>query len=278
MNHRKPINQKSFIKDIYKRILSDDVSGMAAQLAYFFLLSLFPLMIFLVSLLPYLPIKQGDILSFAAMYAPAETMDMIEHNLTEVMRGNGKLLSAGIIGTIWTASGGMNAIISAFNKAYDVKESRNFAVSRGLSILFTLGMIAVFITALLLPVFGKQIGILLTEQLGLSEEFLSAWNVIRWVISSTVLFIVFLAIYWFAPNIKLTCLSILPGAIFAVLGWITASFAFSFYVEKSAHYSAAYGSLGGMIVLMIWFYLTGIIIIIGGEINAIVSSRKKPDC
>ncbi|PLT31910.1 YihY/virulence factor BrkB family protein [Peribacillus deserti] len=276
--NRKSITQTSFIKSIYKRILRDDVSGMAAQLAYFFLLSLFPLMIFLVSLLPYLPIKQEDILGFAAIYAPAETMDMIEKNLNDVMKGNGKLLSLGIIGTIWTASAGMNSIISAFNRAYEVKESRHFIVSRLLSILFTIGMIAVFLTALLLPVFGKQIGILLTEHLGLSEEFISSWNVIRWVISSIVLFIIFLAIYWFAPNIKLKCLSIVPGALFAAAGWIVSSYAFSFYVEKSTHYSSAYGSLGGIIVLMVWFYITGIILIIGGEINAIVSSRKKPDC
>ncbi|WP_409297008.1 YihY/virulence factor BrkB family protein [Peribacillus sp. SCS-26] len=276
MKTGKNIPDKSVLKELFSRLFVDDLSGMAAQLAFFFLLSLFPFMIFLVSLLPYLPIKTDDILAFAAMYAPEDTMAMIEQELTRVLNGSGKLLSLGIIGTVWSASAGMNAIVRSFNKAYRIKDGRHFALSRLLSILFTLGMMIVFIIALLFPVFGRQIGILLADYFGMSEEFLSVWNLCRWVISGFVLLVIFMMIYWLAPSIKLKCLTVLPGAVFATIGWISVSYAFSIYVEKVAHYSAMYGSLGGMIVLMIWFYLTGIILIIGGEINAVISSRTKP--
>lgn len=268
----------SFFKTFIKRLQVDDVSGLAAQLSYFFLLSLFPLLIFLFTLLAYPPFSQEDILRIVRSYAPDGSMAIIEGNLAEVMEGNSTLLSFGVIGTIWSASNGMNAIIKAFNHAYGVKESRTYFISRGMSIILTLAMIFVFIVALLLPVFGKQIGIFLFAEFGLSDEFLSIWNHMRWVISTIVLFIVFTILYLIAPNKKLKCLTVIPGAIFATAGWSLVSFLFSFYVAYFANYSATYGSLGGIIVLMVWFYLSGLIIILGGEINALISNKEQPKC
>ncbi|RUQ25558.1 YihY/virulence factor BrkB family protein [Peribacillus cavernae] len=268
----------SFLVNLFKRIHRDDVPGLAAQLAYFFLLSLFPLLLFLVTILPYLPFSHQDILSVVRSYAPPESMKLIEENLEEVMRGNGKLLSFGIIATIWSASNGINAIVRAFNKAYNVVEDRHFLVARGMSIILTVAMIFVFIVALLLPVFGKQIGLLLTAHFGFSDEFIQVWNALRWVISSLVLFFVLVMLYWMAPNKKVTCLSVFPGAFTATIGWSLVSLGFSFYVDKYSNYASTYGSLGGIIVLMIWFYLSGFIIIIGGEINAVESERKEPNC
>jgi membrane protein len=160
----------SFFKTFIKRLQMDDVSGLAAQLSYFFLLSLFPLLIFLFTLLAYLPFSQEDILNTISTYAPAGSMKIIEANLSEVMEANSTLLSFGVIGTIWSASNGMNAIIKAFNQAYGVKESRTFFISRGMSILLTLAMIFVFIVVLLLPIFGKQIGVFLFAEIGQSES------------------------------------------------------------------------------------------------------------
>ncbi|WP_240620226.1 YihY/virulence factor BrkB family protein [Peribacillus acanthi] len=278
MGVKKEWMTKSFVFELYERIKGDDVSGWAAQLAFFFLLSIFPLLIFLVTLLPYLPIHQEDILSFIRDYAPEESMKLIETNVAEIMKQNGRLLSFGVIATLWTASNGINSIIKAFNRAYDVKENRSFIVSRGLSIVLTIGMIFVFVIALLLPVFGKQIGSLIFAQFGFSDEFLQIWGTIRWLLSSIILFIVFLVLYWIAPNIKLKCLSVVPGTLFATIGWILVSYAFSYYVSNFGNYTSTYGSIGGIIVLMIWFYLTAHIIILGGEINAMVSEKKDPTC
>lgn len=264
---------------LWKRVQEDDVVGLAAQLAYFFLLSLFPLLIFLVTLLPYLPITQEEMLGVVADFAPGQTMSFIETTLDEIMSHQNKtLLSFGIIATIWSASNGMNAIIRALNKSYNVKESRSFIVARGMSILFTVAMILVFIIALLLPVFGKQIGVYLFTELGLTSQFIAFWNMLRWLFSALIIFVVFLVLYWIAPNKKFKCIDATPGAIFATVGWLLVSYGFSYYVSNFGNYSAMYGSIGAVIVLMIWFYLSGIIIILGGEINALSSYLKDEKC
>ncbi|WP_409972171.1 YihY/virulence factor BrkB family protein [Bacillus sp. Bva_UNVM-123] len=258
--------------------MEDDLFGLAAQLAYYFLLSLFPLLLFLVTLLPYLPITETDILAVVKDFAPQGAFEFIESNLHELTTKNIQLLSFGIIATIWSASNGINAIVRAFNKAYEVQESRSFLVARGMAILFTFAMLFVMIIALLLPVFGKIIGVYLFSKFGLSDDFLALWNTLRWLVSSIILFIVFTGLYWIAPNKRLSCISIIPGALFATIGWELSSLAFSYYVTNFGNYSATYGSIGAIIVLLIWIYLTGIIIIIGGEINALHSKIKDENC
>ena len=265
----------NFIKLLYKKVVDNDIAGMAAQLAYFFLLSLFPLLIFMVTLLPYTPLMQEDIFKVIQDFAPAETFSMIQKTLNEVMANrSGGLLSIGIIGTLWSASNGMNALMKSLNRAYEVEEDRGFIVARGLAVVFTLAMIFVFILALLLPVFGKQIGMFIFSSIGFSVMFLKVWDVLRWVVSPIILFIVFLCIYYFAPSLKIKCLTAVPGAIFASLGWIIVSLAFSYYVSNFADYSLTHGSIGGIVVLMLWFYLSALIIMVGGEINAIMGDEK----
>jgi len=268
----------ALLSRLWKRVMEDDLFGLAAQLAYYFLLSLFPLLLFLFTLFPYLPITQEDILGVVRDFAPAGSIELIEANIQELTTKNIQLLSFGIIATIWSASNGINAIVRAFNKAYEVKESRSFLVARGMSILFTFAMLFVMIIALLLPVFGKVIGVYLFAKFGLSDDFIEIWNTLRWLVSSIILFIVFTGLYWIAPNKKLTCISIIPGAIFATVGWELSSLAFSYYVSNFSNYSATYGSIGAVIVLLIWIYLTGIIIIIGGEINALHSKITDENC
>ncbi|MFB1050932.1 YihY/virulence factor BrkB family protein [Paraliobacillus sp. JSM ZJ581] len=265
----------SFLTQLLKRIGEDDVTGLSAQLAYFLLLSLFPFLIFLVTLVGYIPFDNVDIISFFSAYAPAEILDLIENNMDNITnRRNGGLLSIGIIGTLWSASNGINAIIRAFNKAYDVEENRSFIVSRLIAIVLTIAMLLVIIMAFLLPIFGRQIGIFIFSFFGLSEGFLEIWDTMRWVISSFVLFVVLLALYMLAPNKRVSLKNVAVGAIFATIGWQLVSLAFSYYVTTLGNYSATYGSLGSVIVLMIWFFLSGMIIIVGGEINALLNEKR----
>ncbi|WP_312472456.1 YihY/virulence factor BrkB family protein [Neobacillus sp.] len=271
--------RSSLLRLLWHRIEEDDLPGLSAQLAYFLLLSLFPLLIVLFTLLPYFPIPHQDMLGMIRDFAPVEAMDLIEKNVDEIMNHrNGGLLSFGIIGTIWSASNGINAIVRAFNKAYNVKESRSFIVSRGVAILLTFGLIFVFILAIILPVFGKEIGLFLFSKLGYTTEFIKLWNTLSWLVSAIILFLIFTGLYWIAPNVRLRCRSALPGAIFATVGWIISSIGLSFYVGNFSNYSLTYGSIGTIIVLMIWLYITAFIIIIGGEINAFYSERNRSNC
>jgi membrane protein len=271
--------RKSLLRLLWHRIEEDDIPGLSAQLAYFFLLSLFPLLILIFSLLPYLPIPYPDILGSIREFAPPQTMDLIEKNVNHVMNNrNGGLLSIGVIGTIWSASNGIHALVRAFNMAYNVKESRSFIVSRGMAILLTIGMIFVFIVAVLLPIFGREIGIFLFSYLGFKMEFLRIWEMLRLVVSALILFLIFTGLYWIAPNVKLRCRSAFPGAGFATVGWILSSYALSFYVSKFNNFSLTYGSIGAIIVLLIWLYISGFIIILGGEINAFYTEKNKSNC
>ncbi|WP_112179923.1 MULTISPECIES: YihY/virulence factor BrkB family protein [Paraliobacillus] len=265
----------TFAKQLFKRFNDDDVIGLSAQLAYFFLLSLFPFLIFLVTLIGYLPLDYQDILNFMATYLPAGTFELIEDNIEQIVnQRNGGLLSIGIIGTLWSASNGTNAIMNAFNKAYDVEENRSFIVSRLIAIVLLLAMLLVIIVAFLLPIFGKAIGVYVFSFVGISGGFLEVWDALRWIISSMVFFIVFLALYMLAPNKRIHIKDAVIGALFATIGWQMVSLGFSYYVSTIGNYSAAYGSLGGVIVLMIWFFISGVIIITGGEINAILKRRR----
>ncbi|NUK31682.1 YihY/virulence factor BrkB family protein [Parageobacillus sp. VR-IP] len=266
----------TFVRELVRRFYEDEVPRLSAELAYYFLLSLFPFLIFLMTLLAYLPIPHEDVLSVVRQYAPEEALHLIETNIRRIMDyQNGKLLSISIVGAIWSASNGMNAIVRAFNRAYGVEENRPFWLARGVSVLLTFGLIFVIIVALVLPVFGKMIGLFLFSVFGFSKEFLMLWNAFRWVISSLILLIVFTALYYFAPNKKLRCANVIRGAIFATIGWIITSLAFSYYVNNFVNYTAMYGSLGGIIILMVWFYLSGMIIVLGGEMNAIFDCERE---
>lgn len=271
--------RSSLLKLLWHRIEEDDIPGLSAQLSYYFLLSLFPLLIVLFTLLPYFPIPHQDMLGVIRDFAPVEAMDLIEKNVNNIMdQRNGGLLSFGIIGTIWSASNGINAIVKAFNKAYNVKESRSFIVSRGMAILLTFGMILVLILAIVLPVFGRQIGLFLFSQLGYTTEFIKVWNTLSWLVSAIILFLIFTGLYWIAPNVKLKCRSAFPGAVFATVGWIISSIGLTFYVGNISNYSLTYGSIGAIIVLMIWLYISAFIIILGGEINAFYSEKYRKNC
>ncbi|MGE6489313.1 YihY/virulence factor BrkB family protein [Paenisporosarcina sp. NPDC076898] len=267
---------KGFFQELMARIQHVDVTALGAQLAFFFLLALFPLMIFLVTLLPYLNLQEDQLFHILRTYAPDDVYKLIDGTLDEVLSDrNGGLLSIGILATIWSASNGMNALIKSLNRSYDLEETRPFIVARAISVIFTLLLIMLFVVALVLPIFGEQIGTFIFSYLGYEQGFLTVWNNIRWTIPPVMIFVVFMLLYWIAPNRKLYLKSVIPGAIFATLGWILVSLAFSFYVSSFANYSATYGSIGGIIVLMMWLYFSGTILMVGGQINAVMQQRKE---
>ncbi|WP_318616484.1 YihY/virulence factor BrkB family protein [Sporosarcina sp. YIM B06819] len=267
---------QGFWKELLIRIKKIDVTGLASQLAFFFLLSLFPLLIFLITLLPFLNIDDTQVFLYIREYAPASVAMLIEDTLAEILTNrNGGLLSVGALATIWSASKGMNALTKALNLSYYTAETRSYVVTRALSLVFTVLLIVVFLIALILPVFGRQIGILAFSVFGLEEGFLAIWQSLRWSIPPVLIFLVFVTVYWVVPNIKLRWKSVIPGAAFATIGWILTSFVFSFYVGNFGSFSSTYGSIGAIIVLMMWLYFSGIILMLGGQLNAVMSERES---
>ncbi|MFD4818258.1 YihY/virulence factor BrkB family protein [Peribacillus butanolivorans] len=265
-----------FSKQLIKEIKKDRVTGLAAEQAYYYLLALFPLLILLLSILPYLNIDIQTAMDTIKTFMPTETVEVIEENIINILsERNGGLLTFGFLGTIWSASNGMNAFIHSMNIAYDVKETRNFIKARFISIILTLGLVVAFIVMLGLPVFGKVIIDLLQQVISLPEEMQSLFSLLRWIIAVVVISLVLTFLYRFAPNKSFPIKHVIPGAVTATVLWLGISLGFSFYVSNFANYSSTYGSLGGVIILMLWLYLSGLIFVIGGEINAILHRQNS---
>ncbi|TAA71757.1 YihY/virulence factor BrkB family protein [Planococcus salinarum] len=264
-----------FLKELWKRINDVDVTGLGAQLAFFFLLSIFPLLIFLITLLPYLNIAEEQVYLFMSNVVPGEVYILIEETLKEILtEENRSLLSFGLIATIWSASLGMNALIKSLNRSYGVEENRPILIARGMSIITTVLMIFILLIALVLPIFGRQVGIFIFSFLGLEAGFLETWNTLRFSIPPLIIFVVAAVIYWAAPNVKLDFKSVLAGSTFTAIGWLGVSFGFSVYINNFANYSATYGGIGGVIMLMLWLYVSAILLMVGGQINAVMQSRR----
>ncbi len=265
-----------FAKIFYERFLEDRVFDLSAQCAYYFLLSLFPFLIFAVSLLGFLPFTSADVLDFMSEHIPGNPSPIIEENIAMIMDVKRKgTLSVSLLFSLWTASRGIDALVYALNRAYRIKKERSFIHSTFLSVLLTLGMIVVFMSALILTVFGEKLEQMVHLFLHIQEGNIIVSNTFRWIINLIILSLTFMALYYIAPYKCITCKDVIPGSIIAAVGWQLSSLGFSFYINQFASFSATYGSLGGVIILMTWFYLTAMIMMIGGIINAILPDWKK---
>jgi membrane protein len=258
-------------KRVWREIQDDNVTGYAAQIAYYFLFSLFPFFLFLTAVIAYIPVPNllDRIIELLGEMLPADALHLVQDNVrTLVTERRGGLLSLGIVLALWTASAAMSAIMDALNRAYGVKEGRPFWKSKGLALLLTVGFTLFIVGSMVLLIFGPQIGEWIAGKVGLGAVFDVAWNILRWPV---ILFLMILAmgvLYYAAPDVEQEWKWITPGAVFSVLGWILASLAFSYYVNNFGAYDKTYGSIGAVIILLTWMYLTGLFILVGGEINS----------
>lgn len=268
-----PVTTHGFWKVLYREINEDNVFNGAAALAYYLLLALFPLMIFMLSLLPYLPIEDlhSKVMGVFSRAMPGEAAAAVEGTIAEVTQSKkGGLLSFGAVATLWAASAGLYAIMQQLNITYDVKESRPFWRARGTAILMTLMFIILIPGAFTMIVFGGALQGWLDSIVGLGGALDVLFVVGRYVIALLFMVLAFALLYYFGPDVKQSFRFITPGSVIGVAVLIAASLAFNFYVERFGNYAATYGSLGAVIVLMLWLYITGLVILLGSEINALM--------
>lgn len=266
-----------FAKEVMGQFKKDNVTLLAASQAYYYMLSIVPLLVVAFAIIPYLNISPQEAMNFIYSALPSEMASLLRENIVSIVEDRkGGLLTIGIIGALWSASNGINAFIKASNEAYEVDETRNFLIVRGIALILTIGMVLSLIVAILLPVMGSAIINFLESFFGINDKLLSYLQFGRWIIAIVVITGILLVLYRFAPNKKLPFKHTLPGAITASTMWLLISLVFSFYISHFGNYSATYGSLGGIIILMIWFFLTGLILMIGAEVNAIYHRRKNP--
>lgn len=266
---------KSYAKELMGEFKKDDVPLLAAAQSYYYLLSIFPMMILILTILPFLNIDSQAVVTLVQNTAPSGMTSVLEENILSIVETpRGGLFTIGLIGALWSASNGINAFINASNTAYDIEETRSFIKVRGISIALTLGMIIALAAALILPIFGNLIIDFINSVVSLPPQTELLFQILRWVVALTIMSAVLLVLYRFAPNKTLKWKEILPGAVTAAVLWQLISLAFSFYVSNFGNYSATYGSLGGIIILMLWFFLTGMILMIGAELNVIYHRRN----
>ncbi len=244
---------------------------MAAGLSYNFILSLFPLLIVAAALVGYLPIPHlfDQILGTMARVIPPDGMGLVREVLRDVISPNkGKLLSVGLLGTIWTASSGFSTMIEALDVAYDIPETRPFWRTRGLAIALTFEVGILFVVALAVMIVGPEFGGWLAAKVDLAPVFTAVWPYLRWgvAIGFTVLGVEVL--YFVGPNIRQSFLASLPGACLAVGGWIGLSYLLGLYFQKFANFNKTYGTLGAAIALMVWLYWSSFAILLGAELNS----------
>ena len=281
------LSWKELGKRVWTEVQEDDVLGRSAQLAYYFLLALFPALLFLVSLIGYFAGEDSELranlFNYLSTVLPGEASQLISKTVTDVTQGSGGgKLSFGILATLWAASNGMGAISETLNVAYEVKETRPFWRVRLTAIALTLALAFLIVSALVLVLYGHDLAELVAGKFGLGEAFEWAWKILQWPIVLAFVLFAFALLYYFAPDLHdQTWKWVTPGSVLGVALWLLVSFGFKAYLSYFNTYSATYGSLGAVIILMLWFYFTGAAILIGGEINSEIENemakRGQPD-
>jgi len=257
--------------------------GMAlgAGLSYYFALSLFPLLISLACIVPYLPIPNlwDKVLWAMSRIVPSEAMGLVQKVVTDVLaQTHPKLLSVGILGTIYAATGGFSSMIEALNVAYDVPETRPWWRTRMLAFGLTFLIGAFFVIALAVMVVGPQFGGWIAAKIGMGSLFASIWNYLRWGVAVAFTVLGIEVLYFMAPNVKQRFWATLPGATLAVCAWLAASYGLGIYFQKFANFNKTYGTLGAVVALFMWLYWTNNFILFGAELNSELrkAAGKKP--
>jgi membrane protein len=265
---------KVLARRVWSEVQKDDVFGRAAQLSYYFLLALFPLLIFLTSFIGFV-VGSGtgmrhSLFNYLRQVMPSSAFQLVDSTIWEITNasGGGKI-SFGILAALWAASSGMGAITQALNVAYDVRETRPWWKQRVVAVGLTVALSLLIISALALVLYGGRIADSMAGHFGFGNAFTLTWKVLQWPVLLGFMLTAFGLIYYWAPDLHdQDWRWVTPGSVIAVAAWLIISFGFRVYLHFFDSYSKSYGSLGAVIVLMLWLYLTGAAVLIGGEINS----------
>jgi membrane protein len=265
------LSWRELLKRTAKDTIDDDCFGLAAQLAYYFFLALFPAVLFLLALASFFPLNNliGDMAGTLRPILPADVLAFFEDQLRRISNtDSGGILTIGILGAIWSSSAALVAIVSSLNRAYDIEEGRPWWKVRLTAIGLTIALALMVLASFTLIVAGPTIAESLASSLGLGAVFEWTWKIIQWPIAFFLASTGIGLVYYFAPDADQDWVWITPGAVLGTLLWVLVSLGFKTYVANFADYNATYGAIGGVIVLMLWFYISGLAILVGAELNA----------
>ena len=260
------------LKRTAKEFSDDDMSTYAAALAYRALFSIFPFVLFLMAVLGFLHLPDffDWLRAQAAMVLPPVALEQVNPVIDQLQQSQGGLLSFGILLALWTASIGVRSLMNAMNKAYDVKEGRPSWKLFILSVLYTIGIAVMLLLAAGFMTLGPQVMTWLASQIGLEQVLVVLWSWLRWPVAILLLMLAVALIYYVTPDVEQEFRFITPGSAVAVIVWLAASVGFGIYVQNFADYNATYGSIGAIIVLLLYFYITAAVLLLGAELNAVI--------
>jgi membrane protein len=265
------LSWQELLKRTYKEMMDDDALGLAAQLAYYFFLALFPAILCVIALISFLPLQNftDEIVSSLGRFAPDPMLSILREQLVRLSNGNdGGIFTVGLLGALWSSSAAMVAMISAMNRAYDIEEGRPWWKVRITAILLTVGLAVFIVVAFGLVVAGPQAADWAAARFGFGPLFTLTWKIAQWPIAFALVVTGIGLVYYFAPDAEQEWAWITPGALIATVFWLIGSIAFRFYVVTFGNYEATYGAITGVILLMLWFYLSGLVLLVGAEASA----------
>ncbi len=267
-----PLSWAEILKRTAKEaFFEDNCLGLAAQLAYYFFFALFPALLFLLAVASYFPIETlvDDMFRTLGGVVPPEVLSIITDQITKISQGEQTgLLTFGMLATLWSSSAAMTAIIDTLNSAYDVQEGRPWWKVRLIAISLTIGVALFILISFALVIVGPQLAEGIADRTALGPAFEWSWKILQWPIVVALASGGIALIYYFAPDVDQDWVWLTPGSVFATTLWLAASFGFRYYVTNMGAYVETYGAIGGVMVLMLWFYISGLAILIGAEMNA----------
>ncbi|WP_142712348.1 YihY/virulence factor BrkB family protein [Clostridium perfringens] len=265
-----------FLVMFIKKIGDDDIFALGAQLAYYMVLSFIPFLMFLMTLVGFSHLNSDAVLNLLSNVMPTEAFNLIQSTVIEIVdREQTGLLWISIALAIWVSSSGFKAVIKGLNKAYGVKETRSYIKLKLISMIYTILLALIVIATLFLFVFGDVIGDFFMKVLEHPEFIYYIWNILRYVVVILIMILFFMFLYNATPCVRLGWLEVILGAVITTLGWISISYIFAYYVNNFSNYSRLYGSLGAVFMFMTWMFITSMILILGGEINAVLAEKNR---
>ena len=258
------------------KVKNDDIFALGAQLAYYLILSFFPFLIFLMTIIGFSKLDSMQIIEGLSAILPSSVFELTSTIVVEVVENQYTgLLGVSIVLSMWAASPAFRAVTKGINKAYNLKENRSFIKRAIIALICTFALAFTIVIALVLLVFGNLIGDLLISYIPYNALVGKLWNLLRYIMVLAIMICIFAGIYRYTPAKRISWREAFPGAIVSTIGWLIVSLGFSFYINNFSNYSRLYGSLGAVFVLMTWLYISSIILILGGEINSVLVIRKN---
>jgi membrane protein len=266
-----PLGWWELLSRTVKEFVAGNGLGLAAQLAYYFFFSLFPAVLVGLAFASFFPLEHfvDRMVATLGGVVPGDIIGIVQDQIRKISEGNnGGILTFGVAAALWSSSAALMGLIDALNRAYDIEEGRSWWKVRLLALGLTLALAAFIVIAFALVLVGPTAADYIARATGLGPVFAWTWKILQWPLVLALVALGAAAVYYFAPDAEQEWVWVTPGAVLAAIIWLAASLGFKYYVTRFGTYTETYGTIGGVMVLLLWFYLSGVVFLVGAELNA----------